>query len=270
MCLHRADRRRLDPRLRPDLLIGSRGARARAAPVATSTGASTPGAASTRPVADDVGAAGARAAPRDAALRARARARGRLDRGERRRHVLTTEQCLLNPNRNPRSAGPDRAGARATTSASRTCSGSATASRATTPTGTSTTSRASSRRGRSSTAVEDDPSDRRTSRRSQDNLRRLRARARRAGRPLEIVTLPMPGPVLADGEPLPASYANFYIANGVVLVPTYDHPNDAPRDRDPPAPLPDPHRRAHRLRAAGLGHGRHPLRHPAAAPGLGE
>jgi agmatine deiminase len=39
--------------------------------------------------------------------------------------------------------------------------------------------------------------------------------------------LPMPGAVEADGEPLPASYANFYIANGVVLLPVFDHPNDA-------------------------------------------
>jgi agmatine deiminase len=37
----------------------------------------------------------------------------------------------------------------------------------------------------------------------------------------------MPGLVQAEGEPLPASYANFYIANGIVLLPVYDHPNDA-------------------------------------------
>ena len=37
---------------------------------------------------------------------------------------------------------------------------------------------------------------------------------------------PMPGPVEDDGGRLPASYANFYIANGTVLVPTYDHQND--------------------------------------------
>ena len=46
------------------------------------------------------------------------------------------------------------------------------------------------------------------------------------GRPLEIVEIPMPGPVVYEGQRLPASYANFYIANGVVLVPTFDHPND--------------------------------------------
>ena len=36
----------------------------------------------------------------------------------------------------------------------------------------------------------------------------------------------MPAPVVFDGQRLPASYANFYIANGVVLVPTFNDPND--------------------------------------------
>ncbi len=40
------------------------------------------------------------------------------------------------------------------------------------------------------------------------------------------MTLPFPRPVMMDGERLPASYANFYIANGVVLVPTFNDPND--------------------------------------------
>lgn len=60
----------------------------------------------------------------------------------------------------------------------------------------------------------------------QDNLRRLQLARDSEGRPYEVIPLPMPGPVLADGEPLPASYANFYVANGVVLLPVYDHPND--------------------------------------------
>ncbi len=36
----------------------------------------------------------------------------------------------------------------------------------------------------------------------------------------------MPAPVVFDGQRLPASYANFYIANGIVLVPTFNDPND--------------------------------------------
>jgi agmatine deiminase len=43
---------------------------------------------------------------------------------------------------------------------------------------------------------------------------------------LRVVTLPMPSPIYFDGQRLPASYANFYIANGLVLVPTFNDPND--------------------------------------------
>ncbi len=46
------------------------------------------------------------------------------------------------------------------------------------------------------------------------------------GRKVEIVPLPMPSPVFFDGERLPASYANFYISNEKVLVPTYNDPKD--------------------------------------------
>jgi agmatine deiminase len=43
---------------------------------------------------------------------------------------------------------------------------------------------------------------------------------------LRVVKLPMPRPLIFDGRRLPASYANFYIANGVVLAPTFNDPND--------------------------------------------
>ena len=62
--------------------------------------------------------------------------------------------------------------------------------------------------------------------RLQDNRRRLQAAVDGRGRPLEIVPLPMPGGVGSPRERLPASYANFYIGNGVVLVPTFGRPND--------------------------------------------
>ncbi len=39
----------------------------------------------------------------------------------------------------------------------------------------------------------------------------------------------MPAPVVFRGQRLPASYANFYICNGLVLVPTFNDPNDLPR-----------------------------------------
>ena len=138
--------------------------------------------------------------------------------------VLTTEQCLLNPNRNPDLsregieqylkdylgvtkvlwlgegiAGDDTDGhiddiARFAASDVIVC------------------------------AVEDDPADENYEL-LQDNLQRLRSMTDTNGKPFEIVTLPMPGTV-GDLERLPASYANFYIANNVVLAPVFGHAND--------------------------------------------
>ena len=58
------------------------------------------------------------------------------------------------------------------------------------------------------------------------NLRRLQNARDQNGRQLTIVELPMPQPVVFEGRRLPASYANFYIANGVVLAPVFNRPND--------------------------------------------
>ncbi|MGK6350870.1 agmatine deiminase family protein [Parapedobacter sp. DT-150] len=61
----------------------------------------------------------------------------------------------------------------------------------------------------------------------QDNLRLLKKMRLQDGKQLDIIELPMPTPVVYDGQRLPASYANFYIANTVVAVPTYrDDRND--------------------------------------------
>ena len=46
------------------------------------------------------------------------------------------------------------------------------------------------------------------------------------GNALRVIPLPMPEPIYFDGQRLPASYANFYIANWLVLVPTFNDPND--------------------------------------------
>ena len=59
-----------------------------------------------------------------------------------------------------------------------------------------------------------------------ENLDRLKAARNRDGQPFKIVELPLPAPVVFESQRLPASYANFYIANGVVLVPTFNDPND--------------------------------------------
>lgn len=81
-------------------------------------------------------------------------------------------------------------------------------------------------------AIEDDPQDA-NYKLLQDNLRRLQLMTDANGKPFEIVTLPMPGIVGGTStdkrnlERLPASYANFYIANNVVLAPVFGHENDA-------------------------------------------
>ena len=145
--------------------------------------------------------------------------------------VLTTEQCLLNPNRNPQLSreeiedylkgylgvtkvlwlgegivGDDTDGhiddiARFVSPNTIVC------------------------------AVEDDTEDANYEL-LQDNLARLESMTDAQGRAFEIVTLPMPGVVGGTStdtrnlDRLPASYANFYIANSVVLAPVFGHPND--------------------------------------------
>jgi agmatine deiminase len=74
-------------------------------------------------------------------------------------------------------------------------------------------------------AVEDDPADENFGP-LLDNIHRLEAARDQVGRPLTVVPLPMPRPKYHDGQRLPASYANFYIANGVVVVPAFDDPAD--------------------------------------------
>ena len=58
-------------------------------------------------------------------------------------------------------------------------------------------------------------------------LERLVGARDAAGRRIEVIPLPMPEPVVFDEQRLPASYANFYIGNAVVLVPTFNDPADA-------------------------------------------
>jgi agmatine deiminase len=75
------------------------------------------------------------------------------------------------------------------------------------------------------TVVEDDPGDENYEP-LQANLERLRGMRDQDGRPLRVVPLPMPRALYHEGQRLPASYANFYVANGLVLLPTYDPERD--------------------------------------------
>lgn len=61
---------------------------------------------------------------------------------------------------------------------------------------------------------------------SEDNYRRLLAARDAEGRKLEVVKLPMPRSVWWGDDRLPASYANFYIGNSIVIVPTFNDEND--------------------------------------------
>ena len=74
--------------------------------------------------------------------------------------------------------------------------------------------------------VEDDPRDENYASLA-DNLARLRSMRLADGRPLSVLELPMPAPVYHEGQRLPASYANFYIGNAVVLLPVFNDPRDA-------------------------------------------
>lgn len=76
------------------------------------------------------------------------------------------------------------------------------------------------------TVVEEDPTDENHAP-LKENLERLRTMKDERGGPLRVVELPMPSRIEHQGQRLPASYANFYIANGVVLVPTFRDANDA-------------------------------------------
>ncbi|MGH9428443.1 MAG: agmatine deiminase family protein, partial [Terriglobia bacterium] len=60
----------------------------------------------------------------------------------------------------------------------------------------------------------------------EENIERLKSMRLENGSKLDVVPLPMPAPLVFSGQRLPASYANFYIANSTVLVPTFNDPKD--------------------------------------------
>jgi agmatine deiminase len=84
-------------------------------------------------------------------------------------------------------------------------------------------------------ASEEDPRDANYAKLA-DARARLERMTTESGLPLRVVPLPMPAPLFFDGRRLPASYANFYIANAAVLVPTFNDANDR-RALDTLAPL---------------------------------
>ena len=75
------------------------------------------------------------------------------------------------------------------------------------------------------TVIEEDPDDE-NYQPLKENYERLRTMRDQDGKPFRLVTMPMPGAMYFEDQRLPASYANFYIANKSVIVPTYRHAND--------------------------------------------
>jgi len=139
--------------------------------------------------------------------------------------LLTTERCLLNPNRNPHLGREDIEQAlRATLGVRQIIWLDDGIVGDDTDGHVDDISRFVSPR-RVLTMVEPDVKDPNHSPLA-ENLARLRAVRLADGKPLEIIELPMPGPLMRKGERLPASYANFYVGNRVVLLPVFDDPRD--------------------------------------------
>lgn len=139
--------------------------------------------------------------------------------------LLTTEQCLLNPNRNPghskleiESALRQHLGVQNILWLGDGIEGDDTDGHVDDLTRFVNA-------GTVVTVVEEDPADSNWAP-LQDNLARLRSMTDQDGHLLQVVPLPMPPAMYHDGQRLPASYANFYIANQVVLLPGYQHSRD--------------------------------------------
>jgi agmatine deiminase len=138
--------------------------------------------------------------------------------------LLTTEGCLLNPNRNPQLSQAqieerlrDYLGVREILWLGEGIEGDDTDGHI------DDLTRFVSERA-VVTMIEDDESDANHAP-LQENVERLRGLTIE-GEPLEIMTLPMPARIVREGLRLPASYANFYIANTSILLPTFADPND--------------------------------------------
>ena len=139
--------------------------------------------------------------------------------------LLTTEQCLLNPNRNPGLSRQEiewklheHLGATNVLWLGEGIAGDDTDGHVDDVTRFVGPSRVV-------TVVEDDRADPNYEP-LLENLRALHGMKDEQGRPLEVVTLRMPRPVLDGDVRLPASYANFYVGNGAVLVPVFGDPSD--------------------------------------------
>jgi agmatine deiminase len=139
--------------------------------------------------------------------------------------LLTTEQCLLNPNRNPHLSKPqieeflqNYLGVNQIFWLAEGVEGDDTDGHVDDVARFVSTDTVV-------TVLEEDPQDK-NFKALQENLKRLQSFRLPNGKPLKVIPLKMPNPVFSNDGRLPASYANFYIANGVVLVPIFHQDND--------------------------------------------
>jgi agmatine deiminase len=137
--------------------------------------------------------------------------------------LLTTEACLLNPNRNPKLGRAEIERGLRDGLGVRTVIWLGEGIRGDDTDGHVDDLSRFFRADGIVTAVEDDPSDE-NYRALRENLERLRALRTPAGRRFAIVELPMPAPCRHGGGRLPATYANFLVINGAVLMPTFRQP----------------------------------------------
>ena len=195
------------------------------------------------------------------------RARRRQHRRQRRGTLLTTEECLLSPvqARNPGISAARRSSARLRDylGVDARDLAAATASPATTRTATSTTWRASSIRRRWCSRRRADPRDA-----NYEPLRRTcdccSAAGLQRGEAADAARR-----CTSTAQRLPASYANFYIANGLVLVPTFNDPNDRVALNIAGEAVPRSRGGRHQLHGPDLGPG-HAALHDAAAAGVNQ
>jgi agmatine deiminase len=140
--------------------------------------------------------------------------------------ILTTEQCLLNPNRNPQLCCSDMQryladylGAKKVLWLGEGIEGDDTdghIDELARFVGPHTVV----------AALEENPDDP-NSAPLRENFDRLRRFTDQDNQPLDVIALPMPRPMHFEGQRLPASYCNFYMANGVAIVPQFDDPSDS-------------------------------------------
>lgn len=152
--------------------------------------------------------------------------------------VLTTEQCLLNPNRNPESSRDQIADAlRSYLGVDRVHWLGQGIEGDDTDGHVDDVARFVGRDAiLVATAPEaDDPNHEPLS----ENLRRVRALRTKEDRPFRVIELPMPSRIEFEGQPLPASYANYYVSNAAVVVPVFGQPTDATACRIIGACFPD-------------------------------